>query len=139
MTDPLARFVDAQRDSYAAALAELRGGAKRSHWIWYVFPQIAGLGSSAMARTYALADLAEARAYLAHPVLGARLLDSVDALLEHRGGDIAAILGGIDAMKLRSSMTLFEIAANGAEPRFAAILDGFYAGARDPATLRLLG
>lgn len=139
MPDPLARFVDAQRDSYATALAELRSGAKRSHWMWYVFPQIAGLGSSAMARTYALADLPEARAYLAHPVLGARLRESVDALLEHRGGDIAAILGGIDAMKLRSSMTLFEIAANGAEPRFAAILDSFYGGERDPATLRLLG
>ncbi len=139
MPDPLARFVDAQRGSYATALAELRRGAKRSHWMWYVFPQIAGLGSSAMARTYALADLAEARAYLAHPLLGARLRESVDALLEHRGGEIAAILGGIDAMKLRSSMTLFELAANGAEPRFAAILDGFYAGERDPATLRLLG
>lgn len=139
MPDPLARFVDAQRGSYATALAELRRGAKRSHWMWYVFPQIAGLGSSAMARTYALADLAEARAYLAHSVLGARLRESVDALLEHRGGDIAAILGGIDAMKLRSSMTLFELAANGAEPRFAAILDGFYAGERDPGTLRLLG
>ena len=139
MPDPLARFVDAQRGSYATALAELRRGAKRSHWMWYVFPQIAGLGSSAMARTYALADLAEAQAYLAHSVLGARLRESVDALLEHRGGDIAAILGGIDAMKLRSSMTLFELAANGAEPRFAAILDGFYAGERDPATLRLLG
>lgn len=139
MTDPLARFVDAQRDSYPTVLAELRGGAKRSHWMWYVFPQIAGLGHSAMARTYAIVDLAEARAYLAHPVLGVRLRESVEALLQHRGGDIAAILGGIDAMKLRSSMTLFELAAKGAEPGFAAILDGFYAGERDPATLRLLG
>lgn len=138
MTDPLARFVDAQRDSYATALAELRVGAKRSHWMWYVFPQIAGLGSSAMARTYAISDLAEARVYLAHPVLGTRLRELVDALLQHQGGDIAAILGGIDAMKLRSSMTLFEAASDGGEPVFAAILDTFYAGERDRATLRLL-
>jgi len=138
MIDPLYRFVDAQRASYPTALAELRAGAKRSHWMWFVFPQIAGLGSSAMARTYAIADLAEARAYLAHPLLGARLRESVDALLAHRGSDIAAILGSIDAMKLRSSMTLFEAAADGAEPRFAAILDGFYAGERDGATLARL-
>ncbi len=138
MTDPLHRFVDAQRDSYAVALAELRAGAKRSHWMWYVFPQVAGLGASAMTRTYAVADLAEARAYLAHPLLGGRLRESVDALLEHRGRDIAPILGNVDAMKLRSSMTLFEVAAAGAEPRFAAILDGFYTGERDGATLARL-
>ena len=138
MTDRLARFVDAQRGSYPTALAELRAGAKRSHWMWFVFPQIAGLGHSAMARHYAIADRAEARAYLAHPLLGARLRESVDALLPHRGGDIGAILGGIDAMKLRSSMTLFEAASDGGEPVFAAILDAFYAGERDPATLRLL-
>ncbi len=138
MTDPLHRFVDAQRDSYPVALAELRAGSKRSHWMWYVFPQVAGLGASAMARTYAVADLAEARAYLAHPLLGARLRESVDALLAHKGRDIAAILGNVDAMKLRSSMTLFEVAAVGAEPRFAAILDGFYTGERDGATLARL-
>ncbi len=138
MTDPLHRFVDAQRDSHPIALAELRAGSKRSHWMWYVFPQVAGLGASAMAQTYAIADLAEARAYLAHPLLGARLRESVDALLQHRGRDIAAILGSVDAMKLRSSMTLFEVAAAGAEPRFAAILDGFYAGERDGATLARL-
>ncbi|MFD1033757.1 DUF1810 domain-containing protein [Sphingomonas hankookensis] len=138
MTDRLARFVDAQRDSYPAALAELRAGAKRSHWMWFVFPQIAGLGSSATARHYAIADRAEAQAYLAHPLLGARLVESAQALLAHRGGDIATMLGTIDAMKLRSSTTLFEAASDGAEPIFAAILDAFYAGERDPATLARL-
>lgn len=139
MSATLDRFVAAQQDSYAQALTELRAGAKRSHWMWYVFPQIAGLGSSAMARHYAIADLNEARAYLAHPLLGPRLIESAVALLEHGGKDIVTILGSIDAMKLRSSMTLFEVAVSGAEPRFAAILDIFYAGERDRATLRLLG
>ncbi len=138
MTDPLARFVDAQRDSYATALAELRAGAKRSHWMWFVFPQIAGLGSSAMAQHYAIADRAEARAYLAHPLLAARLVESSQALLAHRDRDIDAMLGAIDAVKLRSSMTLFEAASDGGEPVFAAILDTFYAGERDPATLARL-
>ncbi|MDJ0276857.1 DUF1810 domain-containing protein [Sphingomonas sp. 2R-10] len=135
MTDPLARFVDAQRDSYSTALAELRAGAKRSHWMWFVFPQIAGLGSSAMARHYAIADRAQAQAYLAHPVLAARLVESAGALLAHPDRDIVAMLGAIDAMKLRSSMTLFEAASDGGEPVFAAILDTFHAGERDPATL----
>jgi len=139
MTGSLDRFVAAQQRDYPIALAELRAGAKRSHWMWYIFPQMRGLGMSAMAQTYGIADLAEARAYLAHPVLGARLVESIDALLEHRGKDIVAILGGVDAMKLRSTMTLFEAAAKGGESRFAAILDAFYAGERDPATLRLLG
>ncbi len=138
MTDPLARFVDAQRDSYATALAELRAGAKRSHWTWFVFPQIAGLGSSAMARHYAIADRAEAQAYLAHPLLAARLVESAEALLAHRDRDITAMLGAIDAMKLRSSMTLFEAASDGGELVFAAVLDTFHAGERDPATLARL-
>lgn len=139
MTGSLDRFVIAQQRDHATALAELRAGAKRSHWMWYIFPQLRGLGQSAMAKTYGIADLAEARAYLAHPVLGARLVESAEAVLAHRGKDIVAILGGIDAMKLRSSMTLFERAAKAGEPKFAAILDAFYAGERDPATLRLLG
>ncbi|KQM62101.1 MULTISPECIES: DUF1810 domain-containing protein [unclassified Sphingomonas] len=138
MTDPLRRFVDAQRDSYATALAELRAGAKRGHWMWFIFPQIAGLGSSAMARQYAIADRGEAMAYLAHPLLAARLVESAEALLTHPGRDIVSILGAIDAMKLRSSMTLFEAALDGGEPVFAAILDTFYAGERDPATLARL-
>lgn len=138
MADPLQRFVDAQRDVYPVALAELRGGAKRSHWMWFVFPQIAGLGSSAMARHYAIADMAEARAYLAHPLLGARLVESAQALLPHRDRAIDRILGSIDAMKLRSSMTLFEAASDGREPTFAALLDTFHDGERDPATLARL-
>ena len=133
----LGRFVDAQRSSYTAALAELQAGAKRSHWMWYVFPQIAGLGRSETARFYAIADLAEARAYLAHPVLGARLVEAVQAMLAHAGRRSAeAILGGIDAVKLRSSCTLFEAAGGG--PEFGRCIDAFYGGVRDPATLALL-
>lgn len=138
MSDPLDRFTDAQRDSYPTALAELRAGAKRSHWMWFVFPQIAGLGQSPTARHFAIRDLAEARAYLDHPLLGGRLRESAQALLPHHGQDIGRILGSIDAIKLRSSMTLFEAAADGSAPVFAAILDAFYDGERDPATLARL-
>ncbi|WP_174274972.1 DUF1810 domain-containing protein [Sphingomonas bacterium] len=141
--ESLRRFVDAQAGSYATALAELRAGAKRSHWMWYVFPQIAGLGRSETARFYAIDGLDEARAYLAHPLLGARLRESVAAMLgwkDIRGAD--AILGGIDALKLRSCCTLFEAAgfeAAGGGADFAECLDAFYAGARDTETLRLIG
>ncbi|WP_084583518.1 DUF1810 domain-containing protein [Sphingomonas azotifigens] len=135
--DPLDRFVAAQARDYAIALAELQRGRKTSHWIWYVFPQIAGLGRSDMARHYAIADLDEARAYLAHPLLGARLGEATTALLAHAGKRSAeAILGGIDAIKVRSSMTLFEVADGAAGGVFAACLDAFYAGSRDPETLR---
>jgi uncharacterized protein (DUF1810 family) len=134
--DPtLDRFVAAQATSYATALAELRTGAKRSHWMWYIFPQIAGLGHSDMARRYAIRDLAEARAYLAHPLLGARYAESAAALLAHRGHDAAAIMGGIDAIKLRSSLTLFDRA--GAPDAVREALDAFF-DSPDPATLRLL-
>ena len=134
----LERFLDAQRDSYEPALAELRAGAKRSHWMWFVFPQIAGLGQSPTARFYAIRDLAEARDYLAHPLLGHRLAACVEAMLAHGGQRSAeAILGGIDAVKLRSSCTLFEAAGGGA--RFGQCLDSFYDGDRDAATLRLIG
>ena len=133
----LTRFVEAQADSYAAALAELRAGAKRSHWMWFVFPQIAGLGQSPTARFYAIRDRAEAEAYLAHPVLGPRLLNATAAMLGWAGRRSAeAILGGIDAVKLRSSCTLFEAA--GGEP-FARCLDELYGGDRDGRTLELLG
>lgn len=138
MTDPLQRFVDAQRDSYPQALAELRAGAKQGHWMWFVFPQIAGLGQSPTARHFAIRDAAEARAYLDHPLLGERLRESARALLPHRGRDIARILGSIDAIKLRSSMTLFEAASKRDEADFAAVLDAFYDGERDPATLARL-
>lgn len=134
--DDLERFIDAQRDSYPAALAELRTGAKRGHWMWFVFPQIRGLGASAMAQHYAIADRAEARAYLAHPVLSARLAESAQALLPHRARAIDRILGPVDAMKLRSSMTLFEAVSD--DPVFGEVLDAFHAGERDPATLARL-
>lgn len=137
--DSLDRFVTAQARDYAVALAELQRGRKTSHWIWYVFPQIAGLGRSDMAQLYAIADLAEARAYLAHPVLGPRLREATAALLAHAGKrDAVTILGEIDAIKVRSSMTLFEAADTEAEGVFAACLDAFYAGSRDPETLRRL-
>jgi len=133
----LERFLDAQRDSYDTALAELDAGNKRSHWMWFIFPQIAGLGQSPTARFYAIRDLAEARAYLAHPLLSARLAACVAAMLGHAGQRSAeAILGGIDAVKLRSSCTLFEAAGGAAG--FGQCLDAFFGGARDAATLRLI-
>ncbi len=134
----LDRFVAAQAPIYAQALAELRQGRKQGHWMWFVFPQIAGLGRSATARFYAIASIGEARAYLAHELLGPRLRECAAALLAHRGRGAAAILGAVDARKLRSSMTLFEAVADDPAP-FAAVLDACYDGTRDPATLRLLG
>ena len=133
----LARFVAAQEGVYPQALAELGAGAKRSHWMWFVFPQLAGLGTSAMAQRYAIGSLAEARAYLAHPLLGARLRECTAAMLAHAGARAEAILGSIDAIKLRSSMTLFAQAGKADDP-FAACLAAFFGGAEDPATLRLL-
>jgi uncharacterized protein (DUF1810 family) len=134
----LQRFVDAQEDAaiYARALAELRAGRKQSHWIWFVFPQIAGLGSSPMSQAYAIRSLEEARAYLAHPLLGPRLRESTEALLESEPGASAeSILGGIDAIKVRSSMTLFAHAAP-EEQLFRSALDRFFAGEPDPETER---
>ena len=134
----LTRFVAAQDSggTYEAALAELRRGAKTSHWMWFVFPQIAGLGQSPTAVRYAVTGLDEARAYLAHPVLGARLLECVDAVTALDTDDAVAVLGGIDAVKLRSSMTLFAHAADdGRQPRFTAVLDQYFGGAEDPATV----
>jgi uncharacterized protein (DUF1810 family) len=137
VSDPynLERFVDAQAGSYDAAIAEIRSGRKRSHWMWYVFPQLAGLGRSAMAREYALSGLDEARAYLAHPVLGPRSRESVAALMGLTGTTAEAVFGGIDAVKLRSSLTLFE-AASGDAAFSGAIARWF--GQPDPETLRLL-
>ena len=134
----LDRFVEAQEGVWEDVLAELRAGRKTSHWMWFVFPQIAGLGRSETARFYAITDAAEARAYLAHPLLGARLREAAQALLAHRGRSAEAMLGGIDAVKLRSSMTLFEAVAPD-EPVFAAVLDAFFAGQRDPETVRRIG
>jgi uncharacterized protein (DUF1810 family) len=141
-SDPfdLQRFRDAQQQggTYAAALAELRAGRKRSHWIWFVFPQLDGLGSSPTARRYAIASLDEARAYLADDVLGPRLHECCQALLGlDANTDAETVLGRIDAIKLRSSMTLFTLAAPG-EPLFARVLAHWYDGERDAATERLL-
>ncbi|WP_267386083.1 DUF1810 domain-containing protein [Sphingomonas sp. GC_Shp_3] len=138
MSDPydLGRFVAAQADSYATALVEVRRGAKRSHWMWFIFPQIAGLGSSAMARHYAIRSLDEARAYLAHPLLGARLREIVGALEHLPNPSPEAVFGGNDAVKLRSSLTLFEAAGGGA--MFGAALDRWFGGHRDAATVAQL-
>ena len=134
----LDRFLRAQAPVFGAVMDELRAGQKRSHWMWFVFPQVAGLGRSETARFYALANLAEARAYLADPVLGPRLLACTQAMLAWAGKRSAkAILGETDAMKFASSMTLFE-AAGGGEP-FARALDALCAGRRDAATLALTG
>jgi uncharacterized protein (DUF1810 family) len=132
----LDRFVAAQEGVYAQALAELRRGRKQSHWMWFVFPLIAGLGRSETARFYAIANLAEARAYLAHPLLGPRLLEATEAVTA-APGTADAILGPVDALKLQSSLTLFEAAAADPAP-FCAALDRFYDGERDPETLRRL-
>lgn len=135
----LQRFIDAQARDHAQALAELRAGHKQSHWIWYVLPQLRGLGTSGMSQRYGIASLAEARAYLAHPLLGPRLRECVAALTAHRGRrGVAEMLGGIDALKCRSCLTLFEAAANRDEPLFAEALDAFFGGERDPATLARL-
>ena len=133
----LARFVAAQADDYDTALAELRAGRKRSHWMWYVFPQLAGLGSSGMAQRYAIRDLAEARAYLAHPILGPRLRECVAALLAIEGRTVTAILGTPDDLKLRSSATLFAAAVSD-EPAFGRLLTKFYGGEPVGRTLALL-
>lgn len=135
----LDHFIAAQEPVYAQALAELRGGHKQSHWMWFIFPQIAGLGQSPMAQRFALADLAAARAYLAHPVLGARLKECTQAILQHAPGTaeprtLSAILGYPDDLKFHSSMTLFHCAAPD-EPLFAQALAAFCGGKPDQKTL----
>ena len=133
MTD-LTRFVAAQAGVYDQALAELRAGRKRSHWMWFVFPQIAGLGSSPTAQRYAIGSLDEARAYLADSVLGPRLIECASALLAVEGRTAEEILGYPDDLKLRSSMTLFARAAPEV-PVFQEVLDRYYDGKPDPQTL----
>jgi uncharacterized protein (DUF1810 family) len=138
-SDPydLDRFVEAQASIYPQALAELRAGRKRSHWSWYILPQIRGLGSSANSVRYALSGLAEARAYLDHPVLGARLRECVDAMNAHVGLSAAAILGDIDALKFRSCLTLFA-RVSGADSPFREALSKYFSGSEDPATIAVL-
>ena len=133
----LDRFVTAQERIYEQALRELRAGRKTSHWMWFVFPQIAGLGRSATAQRYAITSMEEARAYAAHPILGPRLVECAQAMLDLDTRDAEQVLGGIDAMKLRSSMTLFARAAPD-EPVFRAVLDAYFGGADDPETLKLI-
>ena len=135
-THDLSRFLMAQETTYAAALSELRSGKKRSHWMWFIFPQIAGLGLSSMSRHYAIRSLDEARAYLAHPVLGMRLRECVSALEDLAGTTAVTVFGEVDAMKLRSCLTLF-IAADGG-PLFQSALLRWFGGEQDEATLRIL-
>lgn len=130
----LRRFVEAQAGSYAGALAELRAGTKRGHWMWFVFPQIAGLGTSPMARRYAIATLDEAQAYLGHAVLGARLRACTAAVNGLTGRSARAVFGSPDDMKFRSSMTLFARAAPD-EPAFQVALATYFGGVEDPLTL----
>jgi uncharacterized protein (DUF1810 family) len=136
----LGRFVAAQDagGTYGHATAELRRGRKTSHWIWFVFPQIAGLGWSPTSQRYAISSLDEARGYLAHPVLGPRLIECAGIVAATQGRTAEQIFGETDAMKLRSSVTLFLRAAPG-EPVFAQVLSQYFDGAPDPATDRLIG
>ena len=136
-SDDLRRFVDAQEGTYDAALAELRRGRKTGHWIWYVFPQISGLGTNEMSRYYAIRSIDEARRYLAHPLLGARLRECARTLLEVDARTAEEVLGPLDALKVRSSMTLFHRADPG-ERVFSDILERYYAGVPDPVTDRQL-
>jgi uncharacterized protein (DUF1810 family) len=138
MSDAIERFVTAQDGVYPEVLDELRNGRKTGHWIWFVFPQIAGLGMSATSQHYAISSLDEARAYLAHPVLGPRLRECAGILLETEGPTALEIFGSIDAKKVRSCMTLFHRAAPD-DPVFAQVLDRFYDGIPDEATDARLG
>jgi uncharacterized protein (DUF1810 family) len=139
-TDPydLTRFVEAQRDSYDHALAEIASGRKRSHWMWYIFPQCAGLGASTTSRRYAIRSLAEAQAYLHHPVLGPRLVACAEAVLAVDGRTAREIFGSPDDLKLRSCATLFAH-ASAAGSVFHRVLDRYFASQPDEATLQFLG
>lgn len=133
----LQRFLDAQSRDYATALSEIKNGRKRSHWMWYIFPQISGLGYSEMAHRYAIKDLPEAAAYLAHPVLGSRLIDVSNVLLQLPATNATAVMGSPDDMKLRSSMTLFSLVPGG-NPVFEAVIKKYFNGNKDSATLQLI-
>lgn len=133
----LNRFIQAQAYNYNDALREIRSGRKQSCWMWYVFPQIRGLGRSSMARTYELESIEEAKEYLAHPILGARLQEICEAALQTESDDAGVVFGFPDDMKLRSSMTLFE-QADPENPIYVKVLDKFFHGSRDEMTLRIL-
>ena len=133
----LDRFLEAQERIYEIALKEIRNGEKESHWMWYIFPQLRGLGKSRMAYAYGINGLEEAKAYLAHPVLSARLFEISEALLKHKDQDVEDILGDIDAMKLRSSMTLFALISEEGSV-FHQVLNCFYDGEMDELTKQLI-
>jgi uncharacterized protein (DUF1810 family) len=133
----LQRFIDAQQGDYATALSEIKNGRKRSHWMWYIFPQVQGLGFSSTSKHYAIKDIDEARAYLAHPVLGKRLIEISSELLKLPANDANSIFGSPDDMKLRSSMTLFA-EVPGADGVFQKVLDKFFNNEKDTLTLQQL-
>ena len=134
--DGLERFVQAQADSYARALREIKSGRKTSHWMWYIFPQLSGLGHSQTARYYAIRDRAEAEAYLAHPVLGKRLLEISSELLKLESFDATAVMGWPDDLKLKSSMTLFGLVSR--EPVFRQVLEKYFRGEEDVYTVQAI-
>lgn len=137
MSYDLNRFLTAQERSYDAALSEIRSGRKRTHWMWYIFPQIDGLGRSSTAQYYAISDLQEAKEYYAHPVLGPRLVEITEALLKLDGDNATAVMGYPDDLKLKSSMTLFAIASG--NPVFTKVLDKYFDGRQDRWTVKILG
>lgn len=134
--DGLERFVQAQESSYACALREIKNGRKTSHWMWYIFPQLSGLGHSQTARYYAIRDRAEAEAYLAHPVLGKRLLEISSELLKLESFDATAVMGWPDDLKLKSSMTLFGLVSR--EPVFRQVLEKYFRGEEDVYTVQAI-
>lgn len=135
----LQKFIDAQVHSYETALREIKSGRKQSHWMWFIFPQMQGLGHSSMAQSYGINSLNEAREYLAHPLLGARLSEISKVLLQLPGSDAHKIFGTPDDMKLRSSMTLFHRASASADNVFKQVIDKYFNGKDDALTLQLLG
>lgn len=131
-------FIVSQQSSYQTALAEIKSGKKETHWMWFIFPQLKGLGHSAMSQQFAVENLEEARQFLAHPYLGANLIEISKALLELESNDPIAVMGSyVDSVKLRSSMTLFSI-ADETQPVFQAVLDKFFGGEPDPLTISIL-
>ena len=134
--DGLERFVQAQEGSYARALPEIKNGRKTSHWMWYIFPQLSGLGHSQTARYYAIRDRAEAAAYMAHPVLGSRLLEISSELLKLKSSDAREIMGWPDDLKLKSSMTLFGLVSR--EPVFRQVLEQYFGGEEDQYTVQAI-
>jgi len=136
--EDLERFITAQERDYDNALAEIKNGRKRSHWMWYIFPQIQGLGFSEMAKRYGIKSIDEAEAYMQHPVLGQRLIEICTALLQLKSNDAHAIFGPPDDLKLKSSMTLFASLPD-AYPVFQSVLDKFFKGEHDSQTLHLIG